>query len=121
MNKESNNNFTSLFDEPNKPFWSKTKPDLQTYQLQGVLTIKKSNSKPTKKGTFFISNDYLVEVENRMYKRHLDMNNVILEKTNKPNTFKLSRNKKSIEITTTELELPQWFQYIKKYAIQRNF
>lgn len=31
MNKEPNNNFNSLFEEANKPLWSKTKPDLQIY------------------------------------------------------------------------------------------
>ena len=44
MNKEASHNFISLFDEPNKPLWQKTKPDLSTYQLTGVMTIKKSNS-----------------------------------------------------------------------------
>ncbi|CAD8062812.1 unnamed protein product [Paramecium sonneborni] len=121
MNKETTFNFISLFEEPNKPLWQKTKPDLSTYQLTGVMTIKKSNSSNSKKGNFLISNDFLVEVENKMYKRHIDLNNIILENTNKVATFKLSRNKKSIEFTSNELEFQQWFQLIKKYAIQRTF
>lgn len=52
-----------------------------------------------------------------MYKRHIDLNNIVLEKVNKPGTFRLSRNKKSIEFTANEQEYTNWFQLIKKYAI----
>ncbi|CAK66027.1 unnamed protein product (macronuclear) [Paramecium tetraurelia] len=120
MNRESNNNFISLFDEPNKPLWQKSKPDFKIYQISSVLTMKKTNSQSIKKGKFFISNEYLVEFDNT-YKRHIDLNNIILEQTNQPFTFRLSRNKKQIEFTTNEQEYQIWFQLIKKYAIQRSF
>ncbi|KAM3136273.1 hypothetical protein pb186bvf_011572 [Paramecium bursaria] len=112
--------FMSLFDDQSQPLWRKG--NREPCQPNCMLMRRVKGNLKYKQESYLLNESMLYRVKDGVVKKYLDLNFVILEKTQGQGLgFILTKNKQSAEFITNEQEYLIWMNTLKKYAIQTTF
>lgn len=101
----------SFFDDPKIDFWIRSPTPTNDPLISGPL-LRTSKKGTLKEGTFYLITDRLVYKQ-----KYIALGNITIEKI-KPNTFRLTRNRKTIELqASNEHSFNLWFDYLKLHCI----
>ncbi|CAK68583.1 unnamed protein product (macronuclear) [Paramecium tetraurelia] len=105
----------SFFDDPKSNLWIKEVIQASDPKISGTL-IKNSKLGIQKESNYFLQDGKLA-----CQHKYIDLQNATLEKI-KDIGFKLTKNRKSVELLTHNEEAQgMWYKQLKQYCIQRGF